>query len=41
MSSIRKYMLMAQGDLIEQLMDLLSEELTNKADKIYQHNLRA
>jgi hypothetical protein len=32
---------MAQGDLIEQLMDLLSEELTNKADKIYQHNLRA
>ena len=30
-NSIRKYLLMAQGDFMQYLMDLLSEELNNSA----------
>jgi gamma-tubulin complex component 3 len=32
---------MAQGDLIESLMDVLAPDLNNQADKIYLHNMRA
>lgn len=38
---IRKYLLMAQGDLMEYLMDLLADELTKPADSIYLHTMRA
>lgn len=30
-NSIRKYLLMGQGDFMQQLMDLLSDELNNSA----------
>jgi gamma-tubulin complex component 3 len=32
---------MAQGDLIESLMDVLATDLNNQADKLYLHNMRA
>ena len=38
-TSIRKYLLMGQGDFMQYLMDLLAEELGEPATKIYRHNL--
>jgi gamma-tubulin complex component 3 len=38
-NSIRKYLLMAQGDFMQYLMDLLAEELGEPASKIYKHTL--
>lgn len=40
-SSIRKYLLMAQGDFMQCLMDFLAEELSNPASQIYKHTLQA
>lgn len=37
--SIRKYLLMGQGDFMQYLMDLLAEELGEPASKIYRHTL--
>mmetsp|Transcript_38671 Transcript_38671/g.37022 ORF Transcript_38671/g.37022 Transcript_38671/m.37022 type:complete len:328 (-) Transcript_38671:387-1370(-) len=37
--SIRKYLLMGQGDFMQALMDLLAEELNNSASNIYKHTL--
>jgi gamma-tubulin complex component 3 len=39
--SIRRYLLMAQGDFMQCLMDNLSEELSNPASQIYRHTLQA
>ncbi|CDW82197.1 gamma-tubulin complex [Stylonychia lemnae] len=38
-NSIRKYLLMGQGDFMQYLMDLLSDELNNSAAQIYRHQL--
>ena len=38
-NSIRKYLLMGQGDFMQYLMDLLAEELGEPATKIYRHTL--
>jgi gamma-tubulin complex component 3 len=38
-TSIRKYLLMGQGDFMQYLMDLLAEELGEPATKIYRHTL--
>lgn len=38
-NSIRKYLLMGQGDFMQSLMDLLAEELGEPATKIYRHTL--
>jgi len=38
-SAMRKYLLLGQGDLIRYLMELLDEELSAPADKLYPHNL--
>lgn len=38
-NSIRKYLLMGQGDFMQYLMDLLAEELGEPAAKIYRHTL--
>lgn len=38
-NSIRKYLLMGQGDFMAYLMDLLAEELGEQASKIYRHTL--
>jgi gamma-tubulin complex component 3 len=38
-SSIRKYLLMGQGDFMQYLMDLLADELSNHASQIYRHTL--
>lgn len=38
-ASIRKYLLMAQGDFMQCLMDLLANELSNPASQIYKHTL--
>jgi len=38
-NSIRKYLLMGQGDFMQYLMDLLAEELGEPASKIYRHTL--
>lgn len=38
-NSIRKYLLLGQGDFHHVLMELLSEELNENATKIYKHNL--
>ena len=38
-NSIRKYLLMGQGDFMQYLMDLLAEELGEPAAKIYKHTL--
>jgi gamma-tubulin complex component 3 len=40
-SSIRKYLLMAQGDFMQCLMDTMAEELSNLASQIYKHQLQA
>ena len=37
--SIRKYLLMGQGDFMQNLMDLLADELGEPASKIYRHTL--
>jgi len=37
----KKYLLMGQGDLMEHLMDLMSEELDKPAMQIHKHTLRA
>jgi gamma-tubulin complex component 3 len=38
-NSIRKYLLMGQGDFMQYLMDLLANELGEPASKIYRHSL--
>ena len=38
-NSIRKYLLMGQGDFMQYLMDLLADELGEPASKIYRHTL--
>ena len=38
---IRKYLLMAQGDLMEYLIDLLADELSKSAQDIYKHSMRS
>lgn len=40
-NSIRKYLLMGQGDFMQNLMDLLAAELGEPASKIYRHTLMA
>jgi gamma-tubulin complex component 3 len=40
-SSLRKYLLMGQGDFMQCLMDQLSTELSNPAAQIYKHSLTA
>mmetsp|Transcript_8706 Transcript_8706/g.17003 ORF Transcript_8706/g.17003 Transcript_8706/m.17003 type:complete len:751 (+) Transcript_8706:47-2299(+) len=37
--SIRKYLLLAQGDLHHGLMELLADELKERAKKVYKHNI--
>ena len=36
---MRRYLLLGQGDFIQQLMDLLVKELSKDAGKLYVHNL--
>ena len=38
---IKKYLLMAQGDLTEYLIDLLADELAKSASEIQKHQMRA
>ena len=38
-NSIRKYLLMGQGDFMQCLMDMLSPELSQNASNIYKHTL--
>ena len=40
-NAIRKYLLLGQGDFIQNLMDLLSEELKKPACQLYKHNLKS
>ena len=37
---LKKYLLMGQGDLMQYLMDLLTDELDKPAKTIYKHSLR-
>jgi gamma-tubulin complex component 3 len=37
--SMRKYLLLAQGDLHHTLMELLSDELKERAKRVYKHNI--
>jgi len=36
---MRRYLLLGQGDFIQQLMDLLVEELSKEAKSLYSHHL--
>jgi gamma-tubulin complex component 3 len=39
MFSIKRYLLLGQGDFLQYLMDLISSELSNPASSLYEHNL--
>ncbi|XP_067943881.1 gamma-tubulin complex component 3 homolog [Watersipora subatra] len=39
LKAMRRYLLLGQGDFIQQLMDLLVTELSRDASALYQHNL--
>ena len=37
--ALKKFLLIGQGDFLQYLMDLISEELNNPADKIYKQSM--